>query len=436
MRPILAILAVLSLAACSSWLGEPEKPPLPGERMPVLSLESKHEPDESLRDVAVVLPRPRANADWPQAGGDPSHAMHHLALGEPLGILWRRSIGEGSTDQQFLLSSPVAGDGRLYVTDAEYRIAALAPATGEVIWRQQLEIDDEGDSAFGGGIAYADGRLYVTTGYALVVALDAANGKEIWRQSVQAPVRSPPTVSGGRVFTVTVENKLHVLDARDGKPQWSHSGLTEIAGMLGGASPAVQGDTVVVPYSSGELVALRVENGRRIWADSLVSVQSGDPVSTIADIRARPVIDRDLVVAIGNGGRMAAIATRTGARVWQRALGGIEMPWVAGDYVYVVTGGAELLCLRRLDGRIRWVLPLPRWEDEKDRTDPITWAGPVLAGDRLILGSSTGEVVAVSPYTGALLGRIKLSDPVSIAPVVAGETLYILTDDADLFALR
>lgn len=436
MRPVfVAVLAALSLAACSSWFGEPEKPPLPGERVAVLTLESKHTPDEKLRGVPVALPRPRANADWPQAGGDPSHAMHHLALGEPLRRLWQRSIGEGSDDEQFLLAPPVVGDGRLFVMDAEYRIAALDPATGQGIWRRKFEVDEERDGAFGGGIAYADGRLFVTTGYALVLALDATTGEELWRQSVQAPLRASPAAAGGRVFAVTVDNKLHALDARDGKLLWNHSGLAEIAGMLGGASPAVQGDIVVVPYSSGELVALRVENGRRIWADSLVSVQ-GDPVSTIADIRARPVIDRDMVLAIGNGGRMAAISTRTGARVWQRALGGIEMPWVAGDYVFVVTSGAELLCLRRIDGRIRWSLSLPKWEDEDDRTDPITWAGPVLAGDRLILGASTGEVVSVSPYTGALLGRIELSDPVSIAPVVAGETLYFLTDDADLIALR
>ncbi|MHA1569666.1 MAG: outer membrane protein assembly factor BamB family protein, partial [Alphaproteobacteria bacterium] len=278
--------------------------------------------------------------------------------------------------------------------------------------------------------------LYVTTGYALVLALDAANGDEIWRSSVSSPIRSAPTASGGRVFAVTVDNKLQALDARDGKLLWSHSGLAEIAGMLGGASPAVQGDIVVVPYSSGELVALRVENGRRVWADSLVVVQGSDPVSTIADIRGRPVIDRDMVIAIGNGGRMAAIATRTGARVWQRALAGIEMPWVAGDFVFVVTTDGELLCLTRRDGRIRWSLSLPKWEDEDDRTDPINWAGPVLAGDRLVLGSSTGEVVAVSPYTGELLGRIEMPGPISIAPIVAGETLYFLTDDGDLVALR
>ncbi|HET9149630.1 MAG TPA: PQQ-binding-like beta-propeller repeat protein, partial [Alphaproteobacteria bacterium] len=113
-----------------------------------------------------------------------------------------------------------------------------------------------------------------------------------------------------------------------------------------------------------------------------------------------------------------------------------QAPWVSGDYVFVVTSDAELACLGRTDGRVRWVRQLPRYENEKKKEDPIEWAGPVLAGDRLLLGSTQGKAVAVSPYTGDLLGEIDLDDPITIAPAVADKTAYFLTDDADLIALR
>ena len=66
----------------------------------------------------------------------------------------------------------------------------------------------------------------------------------------------------------------------------------------------------------------------------------------------------------------------------------------------------------------------------------MRWAGPVLAGDKLIVVGSNGDALAVSPYTGATLGQVTLSDGMFIDPVVAGGTLYVLTDEADLIALR
>ena len=110
--------------------------------------------------------------------------------------------------------------------------------------------------------------------------------------------------------------------------------------------------------------------------------------------------------------------------------------WVAGEFLYVLTSEAEIVCLSRRDGRIRWVTPLPRFEDAADREGVIEWLGPVLASDRLIVASSSGEALAISPYTGRIMGRIRLPGGAVAAPVLAKGTLYILTDDADLLALR
>ena len=109
--------------------------------------------------------------------------------------------------------------------------------------------------------AFWNDRLYASTGYAQVLALDPADGKVIWRSGVGAPVRSAPTVADGRVFAVTVENELVVLAADDGRRLWTHNGIPETAGLLGGASPAVEGEVVVAAYSSGEIFALTVETG-------------------------------------------------------------------------------------------------------------------------------------------------------------------------------
>ena len=428
--PVAALAFALAafLAACDSmpeWLGSIEKPPLPGERISVIALQRTLVPDPDIADLDVRLPKPYANADWPQDGGDPSHAMHHLAAGENVGELWRQDAGAGSDDLRRLLASPVVANGLVFVFDAEGRVSAFDAASGAARWSYSVVPKGEEEGAIGGGLAVESGILYIASGYGEVIALEAATGAEFWRHRIGVPLRGAPTVSAGRVFVISHDNQLWALSAIDGQLQWSHVGIAENAGLLGASSPAVQGDLVVAPYSSGELFALRVENGRIAWAYAL----------TRAGRMTAPVIDRGRVYAVSHAGRMVAIDLRSGGRVWEQDIASVQSPWVAGDFLFVVTLEGQVVCLSRLDGRVRWVRQLARYEDEEER-EPIRWSGPLLVGDRLVVTSSAGTAVAVSPYTGLVLGSLDMSVPVSIPPVVANGTLFFLTDDANLIAYR
>jgi outer membrane protein assembly factor BamB len=434
----LALLALFGLAGCGwfDWIGAPKQPPLPGERIAVLLHQRTLAPDPGVSGSEIVLPEPLANADWPQAGGYPNHAMHHMAINEKIQLAWRVDAGVGAGKAEKIVGSPIVAQGRVYAMDAETNVSAFDDKTGKRLWRAALTPDEEDDGHIGGGIAFEHGRVFAATGFAQIVALDAASGAVLWRQSVAGPLRTPPTVREGRVFAVTVDNKLLALAAQDGRQLWSHAAIGEVASILGGASPAVDGDVAVVPFSSGELVAFRVENGHVLWSESLASLRGGDAVTTLSHIRGRPVIDRGRVFAMSHGGIMAAIDLRTGQRIWDRDIGGLDSPWVAGEFVYVLTADAEIACLSRADGRIFWVRGLPRYEDEKKRKDPIVWTGPILASDRLIIAGSHGEAWSLSPYTGSLLGKVRMPSGVSVPPIVAGGSVYFLADNAKLLAFR
>jgi outer membrane protein assembly factor BamB len=434
-RGALAVAVIAGLSGCGV-LGGTKKVPLPGERISVLSLDRELTPDPQLAKIAITLPRPRLNKNWPEAGGYPDHAMYHLALPDALDKIWQRSIGTGKSDNAFILSEPVIDLGRVYAIDGSDRVGAFDAQTGKRLWRVDLTPKGQKGHSFGGGVAYWNGRLFVSTGYAQVLALDPASGKIIWRKDVGAPIYAAPTVSDGRVFVVTVENELDVLATDNGRRLWSHNGLPETAALLGGAAPAVAGEVVVVAYSSGELYALTVQNGRQLWSDNLAGTRGIDAVSSLADIRGRPVIDRDRVFAISHSGRMSAIDLRTGERVWEQQIGSVHGPWIAGDYVYLLSNDNELVCLTRNEGKVRWVLQLPSWENEKKKEDPIEWAGPVLGGNRLIVLSSNGQALSVSPYTGKPLGRIRIEAGSYLEPVIANNVLYVLSDDGTLAAYR
>jgi outer membrane protein assembly factor BamB len=276
----------------------------------------------------------------------------------------------------------------------------------------------------------------VTTGFANVFCLDPNDGKEVWSSTVSAPIRGAPLVFADRVFAVSIDNKLHAMAAVDGSDLWNFSGLQEIVGYVGGNSPAGYQDVIVAPFSSGELVELRAENGRTVWNESLVGPRrEARAFGNLADIRGRPVIDRGLVLAMGSGGTLAAIDLRSGQRMWERNIGGNQTPWVAGRFVFVVTGAADVAALERDTGKVKWVTPLTQYSDEK-RRNPILWAGPVLASDRLLVGGSTGELLALSPYGGEVIGKLSIGSPMRLAPVIANRTVYILADTGRLIALR
>jgi outer membrane protein assembly factor BamB len=429
------LLASLAPAGCGLFSGD-KKDRLPGERISVLGLDRRYEPDPALANTGVTLPPPVLNPDWAEPGGNTSHSMQHLALPQSTSRAWRASVGDSSGRYTKVMSQPVVAKGRVFVMDGGVQVSAYEAATGNRLWQVDLKPEELRGNGFGGGPAFWNDRLYVSTGYAQVLALDPADGKVIWRKGLAAPIHSAPTVLDNRVFVVTVENELNALSVDDGRKLWSHNGIPEAAGLLGGASPAANQEVVVVAYSSGELFALRVENGRVIWSDNLASQRGPSAVAAMADIHGRPVIDRDRVFAVSNSGRMVAIDLRRGDRVWEQEISSSHQPWIAGEYVFVLANDNEVVCLTRKDGKIRWAAPLPRYEDEKAKSDPIRWAGPVLGGNRLIALSSTGEAMSISPLTGERGGSQPMSAGGYLGPVIADNTLYLLTDDADLSAYR
>ncbi len=435
-RVPVAVAALTALSACGIFKGDGNKTPVLGQRVPVLAAETGISADATIADVAVVLPPATANADWSQPGGNAAKSMGHLALSASPVRAWSANIA-GSTGRTRLAAAPVVAGGTLYAMDTDGVVHALDAQTGASRWRVETVKDkDNRKAAFGGGVSVEGNRAFASNGLGDVVALDTANGAEVWRAKPGGPLRGSPSVSLGNVYVVSQDNQLFALAQADGAVIWTQSGTIESQGVFGAAAPATAQGTVVAGYSSGELAAYRYENGRSLWSDSLSSSTISTSVSSLADIDAEPVIDEGRVYAVGQGGRMAAIELVSGQRLWEQNVAGISTPAVAGEWLFVVTDDARLIAIARGTGKIRWINQLRAWKNEKKKSGPVTWVGPVLAGDRLWLVSSLGDMVSVSPSDGSLASTVEVDDGVSLSPIVAGGTLYILSDKGRITAYR
>ena len=384
----------------------------------------------------MIVPPAAANPDWPQAGGTASKSYGNLVLAANPGNAWRAQIA-GSSKKQRLAASPVVGGGQLFVMDTEGTVHAFDAQTGASRWRTTFAVKGDGqNSVYGGGAAFADGRVYITTGMGEVAALDAKDGSIVWKVKPAGPLRGSPTIAFNQIFVMTMDNQVHALNAADGATLWNETASSGQTGVFGVAAPAAGQGTIVAGFSTGELVAYRYENGRQLWSDALARTSLSTTVGVLTDIDADPIIDRGRIFALGQGGRMAAYELVTGQRIWELNLAGISTPAIAGDWIFTLTDDGKLLCIQRATGKVRWLTQLARFENEEKKKNPIFWTGPVLAGDRLWFANSNGQVYSAGVNDGAPVLYTDLKQPITLAPIVAGETLYILDDSGRISAFR
>jgi len=413
--------------------------PLPGKRIPVMQKQVGITGELADASAPIVLPPPHANQDWAQPGGVPSNAPGHLSYGGAVKEVWSADAGSGSSSEGRISASPIVYGGRVYALDAEGNLSAFSASGGASLWRVSLKPEREdassgwfslggGGSAggYGGGLAVDGGRLFAATGFGNVIAIDPESGKKLWEKQLEAPARASPTAAGDRVFVVTLDGRFYCLAGADGGELWSVRGLPQQASLITNASPAVDGEIVVVPYPSGDLVALNVADGTSAWSESLSRTRTTSQLTSMSDA-ARPVIDNGTVFAVGHAGRMVATQVATGERLWSLNVPSMQPPWVAGGSVFVVDIQGQLLAISRQDGKVQWTIKLP---------DNTNWSGPTLAGGTLWLTSAKGKLVGVDAATGRTTVQKDLGRAVYIAPVVAQERMYILTDNAKLIALN
>ncbi len=439
--PLMAPVLALALTGCAGGLfgggDDEEDTPTVGNRVPILSrIATDISADPELANVTVVVPPATTNSAWPQTGGNAAKVAGHVTLSNNPSRAWTADIA-GTTKTRRLAAAPVVGGGMLYAVDTAAVIHAFDAQTGARRWRHQIRVSgDLEDATFGGGAAYHDGRVYATNGVGDVVALDAQTGNEIWRVKPAGPLRGAPTVAFNEVFVMTQDNQVFALSVEDGEIVWQRAAASGQSGVFGVAAPAAGQGTVVAGFSSGELVAYRYENGRELWSDALARTSISTQVGTLTDVDADPIIDQGRVYALGQGGRMAAYELLTGQRIWELTLAGISTPTVVGEWVFTLTDEAQLLAIQRTSGRIRWLTQLDRWRDAEDREGPIFWTGPVLASGRLWVASSRGAVKSLDVTTGEVADFTELDDGVSLPPVVANNTLYILDNGGTIHAWR
>ena len=428
---VLGAVLAAGLSGCGLF-GDDEK--LEGER---IRLRAEPVVTASADAASAPLPEAQTNTGWTQTNGNSAHNLGHLAGPTSLSRIWSANAGRGSSSDGAITSAPIVLGGTIYTMDAEAKLTAFASGSGGRNWEVDLTPEGEkGKEGFGGGLAADGGTIFATTGFGEIIAISASSGEIQWRQSFGAPFRAAPAAANGLVVGVTRDNRAVGVSAADGKVRWRLPAASFDAGLLGGASPVIAGQLVVLPYASGELVGVEGRSGRRVWNAVLTGGRKGLARAAITDVSGDPIVVGPYIIAANQSGRMLAIDGRGGRRVWTRNVGSASPLWAAGDTIFVVSDDAQVMRLSARDGRTLWSVQLREFKDEKDREDAIAYSGPVLVSGRLLVTDSLGNLHSFDALTGAEGGGAKIDGGSLTGPVVANGTVYVLSDKGTLYAFR
>ncbi len=418
--------ALVALGACSDDVI------LTGERSDV-----RGEAAPANRAQPISLPAAVALDDWTHKAARADHDMPHAALSASPRLVFAADIGQGEDRRHRITAAPVVADGRVFTVDSRARVMAHS-TSGQPLWAANVSPAGEPvDDASGAGLAVSGDRLYVSTAFGQVIALDAATGGRVWAQDIGAAAAGAPTVSGGRVYVVGRDATGWALDAGNGRIDWTEQGTPDASGVTGGASPAVSGDRIVLPFSSRELRGM-LSGGTENWTTTVAGSRLGRVYAAITDLTGDPVIDGGTVYAGSPSGRIDAISLGSGELLWSAEEGAMSPVVVAGGSVFAVTDQAELVRLDAAGGAPIWRVDLPFYKKPlvKRRQAVFAHYGPVLAGSRLWVASSDARLRAFDPAGGALVGEIELPEGAATTVAVAGQTLYVVSTEGRLLAIR
>ncbi len=431
---LIGLAAVLFVASCGQ-----KDYVLPGERLDIRAPFGHVQATPENKSAKIRLARQINHSSWTHRAGNPNHRIQHPAFSKSPALIWAAAIGEGNDRKHRITADPVAADGRIFTLDSRAYVSATNGA-GETLWSRDLTPEnDNSNDASGGGLAVVGGQLFVTTGFGGLSALNPADGSLIWQQHLEAPATGAPTVKGGIVYVVTRDARAWAIDASTGRVRWQLGATPSVAGIVGGAGPAVGGGRVIFPFGATQLVSAFPKGGLQIWRSSLAGERPGQAYAQLSDVSADPVIVGSTIYAGNPSGRVMAIDLTTGDKKWTAREGAVGPVWIEGGSVFLVSDQAELVRLSTRNGSRIWGAALPDFvpaKNERRQRDVYAHFGPVMAGGRLWVASSDGMLRGFNPVDGSVSFSAELPGGATSRPIIVDGSMYVVSGDGQLLAFR
>ncbi len=296
-------------------------------------------------------------------------------------------------------------------------IRAYNKTSGHLKWERKIDGGVEVGATLVNGVLYfgaSDGYFY---------ALKAANGATVWSFPLRAEGLGRPLVQNGVVYFLAGNNSAYALKSDSGEQMWIYNRLdTSNLTVRGGAEPTVVDSRILFGFSDGYLVALDKTKGTLVWERQLGSGPR------FKDVDSKPVLDGDRVYVSNYDGLLYCLSVADGKTIWSFEEGGYSPVTIEGPTLYYATSTSAVVALEKASGKLVWRKALKKGI----ATQPVYYKG------LLIYGEWSGDLKAVDSRSGNDVAAYSTGRGVTSSPSIneAGDHLYVISSDANLFAFR
>ena len=332
---------------------------------------------------------------------------------------WSRGVGDGQGEGLLKINPVLVGDS-LYAASAEGRVISVDPESGRVRWKQDLEL------ALSGGLGYHGNSIFVGASEGLVIRLDADAGAEIWRAPVSGEVLSAPQGNGRYVVAQTYDGKLMGFDYENGEVRWTYTSDVPVLTLRGTGTPMILGDNAIAGFADGKVVAINLRSGNVAWEVRVAIPQGRSEIERIVDIDGSMALSGSELYVASYQGRLAAIDTRSGRRLWQRNVSSVSGVGVGFGNVYVADDDGTVSAFLRNGQGVRWQNIDLGFRDLSRPTPVNSYVAVV---------DFEGYLHLLSQVDGDIVGRIKVDSGGARADMLTrGNRLFVFTNDGALKA--
>lgn len=333
--------------------------------------------------------------------------------------LWSVGVGNGQGDGLYRLQPFIDGE-RIYVAAANGEIRAIDREDGRTIWKHKLKI------ALSGGVGHFRDALYLGGSDGEVLRVDADSGAVVWRSEVSGEVLAPPQSNARTVVVQTYDGKLYGLSRETGERRWRHDSDVPVLTIRGTSTPIIDGGAVYAGFANGRVLAFDVDDGAVRWEARIAIPQGRSEIERIVDVDgAMALLGTELYVASYHG-RIAALDTRTGRKIWQRNVSSFYGVSQGFGNVYLAEESGTITAFLRNGQGLRW------------QQEALAWRGlskPVPVSSYLAVEDFQGYLHFLSQVDGEFVARIRPGGGGARADMLAdGTILYVYTNGGKLLA--
>lgn len=350
--------------------------------------------------------------------------------------LWRSSVGNGAGVSGALLR-PAVVDGVLYADSTDGKLAAIDANSGKTLWSKSSRTHGwfgwgdkkRKDAQYAGGPAVGGDLLAVGTLDGHVYGVNAKDGSPRWDIEVKSEVLVSPVIIGDLVVVRTSDGRVYGLDAKSGERRWVYDQGTVPLLSLRGNGPILAANGVLFFGSDdGKLVALRLDNGTKLWEQKLSSGEGRTEIDRLNDVDGAILLDGSTLYGAAYHGNLVAVDGPSGRPLWSHPFSSFGSLAVNGNAIFGVNDESQVWAFDKNGGADMW----------KNDALKYRWVtGPAVQGNYVVVGDMEGYVHWLQTGDGALAARERLSKKaIRAQPLVVGDIVYVEDVEGRIGAYR